>query len=118
MKYFIKAFQNYANFNGRARRKEYWYFHLFSFLLLWLILVIVILIFGEKTGTIIYYLYYFLLLIPNLALFVRRMHDVDKSGWYIFFPFYNIYLLFIEGTKGENKYGADPKMEQEPTKIT
>jgi uncharacterized membrane protein YhaH (DUF805 family) len=41
---------------------------------------------------------------------VKRMHDVDKSGWYLFIPIYNVILAFTEGTKGVNKYGADPKM--------
>lgn len=48
-------------------------------------------------------------LLPSLAVSVRRLHDVNKSGWFYLVPFYNLYLLCIDGTRGENAYGEDPK---------
>ena len=51
----------------------------------------------------------FALLIPSLAVAVRRMHDVGKSGWFLLVPIYNLILALTEGTKGENEYGPDPK---------
>jgi uncharacterized membrane protein YhaH (DUF805 family) len=47
--------------------------------------------------------------LPSLALAIRRMHDVDKSGWYSLIPIYNLILLCTEGTTGDNRFGADPK---------
>lgn len=47
--------------------------------------------------------------LPSIAVAVRRMHDINKSGWFILIPFYNIYLFCIDGTRGENAYGEDPK---------
>ena len=50
------------------------------------------------------------LLIPSIALAVRRMHDNDKSGWWILVPIYNIIVIwFMEGTRGPNRFGPDPK---------
>jgi uncharacterized membrane protein YhaH (DUF805 family) len=49
------------------------------------------------------------LLVPSIAVGVRRMHDVGKSGWFILIPIYNLILACTEGTQGENEYGADPK---------
>ena len=122
MKYFIKAFQNYANFKGRARRKEYWYFLLFimpfSMLCTIIDLVMKTNLFGIQGLGITKILFQLVVFLPTTALSVRRMHDVNKSGWYVLIPFYIIIVAFVEGNLGENKYGADPKMEQEPTKIT
>jgi len=56
-------------------------------------------------------IYVLAVLIPGIAVGVRRMHDVDKSGWFLLIPIYNLILACTEGTKGENEYGADPKEE-------
>ncbi len=121
MNYYLKVLQNYANFNGRARRKEYWMFGLFQ-----LIFVILAMILDNVLGTtfpplpygLIYVLYALATLIPGLALIVRRLHDLNKSGWMILIgliPFVGGIWLFVlmclEGTKGENQYGLDPKQE-------
>jgi uncharacterized membrane protein YhaH (DUF805 family) len=52
-------------------------------------------------------------LIPSIAVGVRRMHDVGKSGWYLIIPIYSLILAFTQGEKGSNQYGADPKNESE-----
>jgi uncharacterized membrane protein YhaH (DUF805 family) len=49
-------------------------------------------------------------LIPSIAVGVRRMHDVGKSGWFLLIPIYNLILALSEGEKGDNKYGPDPKV--------
>lgn len=56
-------------------------------------------------------LYSFAVLIPGIAVAVRRMHDVGKSGWFILIPIYNLILAFTEGEKGNNEYAMDPKGE-------
>jgi uncharacterized membrane protein YhaH (DUF805 family) len=48
-------------------------------------------------------------LIPTIAVAVRRVHDSDKSGWFVLVPIYNLILMFLEGTKGPNRFGPDPK---------
>jgi len=108
MKYYLKVLQNYANFNGRARRSEYWYFFLFNTL----ISLVLGFIDGLLDTTIIGSLYSLAVLIPTIAVGVRRMHDVGKSGWFLLIPIYNIILAVTDGEKGENSYGPDPKEEQ------
>ena len=107
MYYYIKVLQNYATFSGRARRKEYWMFVLFN--------VIVAFAFGFVCGLIgipeIANLYTLAVLLPSIAVGVRRMHDVGKSGWYLLIPIYNFILAVTEGEKGENQYGTDPKAD-------
>ena len=111
------VFDNYANFNGRARRSEYWYFSLTSGLIA-IILGIVDnvsgLIFGVEETGIIGTLYSLLVFLPGLAVMVRRLHDVGKSGWFLLIAFtcigiiWLLVLFCIEGDQGKNKYGADP----------
>ncbi|WP_166921263.1 DUF805 domain-containing protein [Flavobacterium poyangense] len=105
------VFENYANFEGRARRKEYWMFFLAN--------IIVSMIIGFGVGFIsaltspglapISNVYSLAVFIPSIAVAIRRMHDIGKSGWYILIPIYNIILLATEGDRGTNEYGEDPK---------
>ncbi|MCC5945694.1 MAG: DUF805 domain-containing protein [Bernardetiaceae bacterium] len=108
MHYYLKVLQNYANFKGRARRSEYWYFVLFS------IIISVVLAIIEQflgIGDILSNLYSLAIFIPSLAVAVRRMHDVGKSGWFILIPIYNLILAVTDGVVGANEYGEDPKAE-------
>ncbi len=105
MKWYLMVLKNYAGFKGRARRKEFWMFYLFT-----TIISMAISIIGMYTKVLwISLLYSIAVLIPFIAVAARRMHDVGKSGWFFLIPFYNIYLLCINGQAGENKYGPDPK---------
>jgi len=121
-------FENYANFKGRARRSEYWYFALANGLISILLVVIGVIIgsvFGDAlTGGIIGYvlfgLYALATLLPGLGVVVRRLHDVGKSGWFYFVAFIpfigGIWILILfctEGNRGPNQYGPDPKNETE-----
>lgn len=110
MKYFLIVLQKYAVFTGRARRKEYWYFTLFSIIFSF-VLGLIDGMLGLKIGNqgIISTLYSIFVLIPNIAVAIRRMHDVGKSGWFCLIPIYNIILAATAGDVGENKYGEDPK---------
>jgi len=105
MKYYLKVLQNYATFSGRARRSEYWYFFLFN--------VIISIPFGFVCGIMkvpqLANLYSLAVLLPSIAVGVRRMHDVGKSGWFLLIPIYNLILACTNGVNGENQYGADPK---------
>lgn len=109
--------ENYANFEGRARRSEYWYFVLFNFIItLSAYIVSILLIFFG--GFILWFfipIFSLATLIPSLAVQVRRLHDVNKSGWWLLIaliPFGAIVLLIFyctEGDRGSNQYGSDPK---------
>jgi uncharacterized membrane protein YhaH (DUF805 family) len=107
MKYYLKVLQNYANFNGRARRAEYWYFVLFNVIAS----AIVGFIAGLMNFGLLSNLYSLAVLLPSIAVAVRRMHDVGKSGWFILIPIYNFILAVTAGDSGENEYGQDPKGE-------
>ena len=108
MQYYLKVLQNYATFTGRARRSEYWYFYLFNF-----IISLVLGMIGGAMGFVwLSTIYSFAVLVPGIAVGVRRMHDTGKSGWFLLIPIYNIILLCTDGDKGTNKYGPDPKQPE------
>lgn len=112
MKWYLKVMKQYTDFHGRARRKEYWMFQLLNAILLYGLLIIGVIIGNVKDAPQLMFLgigYMFSTLIPSIAVSVRRMHDLGKSGWYALIPFYNIYLNLQKGEKGENQYGADSK---------
>lgn len=115
------VFENYANFNGRARRSEYWYFALMNFIVL-IVAAVLDSTLGLNFSPLPYgYLYLVVALatfIPGLAVAVRRLHDVGKSGWFYFIALIPIIgaiwllvLFFTEGNQGENQYGPDPKAD-------
>lgn len=121
MNYYLKVLQNYANFNGRARRKEYWMFTLFNiiFTIIASILDNILGLANDLTGYgPIYIIYALAMLIPGLAVAVRRLHDVGKSGWMLFIAFipligaiWLLVLMVTDGITGSNEYGPDPKNE-------
>jgi uncharacterized membrane protein YhaH (DUF805 family) len=112
--------RKYADFSGRARRTEYWMFSLFNF-----IFAIVAIVLDNILGTasqdlgygIIYGLYGLAIILPTWAVTVRRLHDVGKSGWWIFIsliPIIGGIWLFVltvtDSQPGDNAYGANPKL--------
>ncbi len=128
MKWYLKVVRdNYANFSGRARRQEYWMFVLFNviFSILAMLLDITLGITIEGVGVgfsygygPLYMIYSLAVLIPKLAVTIRRLHDVGKSGWMfliILIPLIGVIWLLVlkctEGEKGANQYGLDPKSE-------
>jgi uncharacterized membrane protein YhaH (DUF805 family) len=126
MEYMIMPLKRYADFSGRSRRKEYWMFVLFQMLLLVPLILIAALLggtsddpanpFGSVAMLIVVAVYFLVFLIPGIAVQVRRFHDQDKSGWFIllgFIPYVGGIILFVfmclEGTRGPNRFGPDPK---------
>lgn len=95
----MRGLQNYTTFTGRASRSEFWYFLLFFYIANFLGNLI-----SDVLGTIIS----LALLLPYLAVGVRRMHDRNKSGWYLIVPIFNIYLLATVGDSGPNRFGPKP----------
>lgn len=119
MNWYIKVWKQFADFNGRARRKEYWMFALFN-IIFTIVAAILDNVLGTTFGALPYGMFYLIyglaVLIPGLAVGVRRLHDTGKSGWMMLvalIPFVGaiwLLVLFVtEGNPGENKYGPNPK---------
>jgi uncharacterized membrane protein YhaH (DUF805 family) len=112
----------YATFSGRARRAEYWWFVLFE-VLVGIVAGILDAILGTDFGSgsgVISLLVTLALLLPGIAVTVRRLHDTDRTGWWILIalvPFAGFIVLLVftvmDGTPGPNRFGASPK--QPPT---
>ena len=122
MKYFIKAFENYATFSGRATRTEYWMFYLFYTIFYFLIYGIIFVGAGMENDTVVLVgsglvlLYVLGTLLPLWAVSVRRLHDVGKSGWYVLINMIPIagviwflVLMCTDSEMGSNSYGPNPK---------
>ncbi len=114
----MKVLKQYADFSGRARRKEYWMFYLFNCIIAFVLLIPFAFINDTKVILFIglYFIYALGVMIPSIAVLVRRLHDIDKSGWWYFISFvpfigsiWLLVLLCTEGTRGRNSYGPDPK---------
>lgn len=115
MNWYLKVIHQYFDFTGRARRKEYWMFTLINILISWL-LPLIDFILGTFYFTTISYIYSILIFIPALAVLLRRLHDVGKSGWYFFLiliPFIGwlwlLILLCMDSVPRPNIWGDNPK---------
>ena len=119
MNWYLEVLKKYAVFSGRARRKEYWYFFLFNF-----IIGIVLGVIDAATGSVskeagmglLGSIYALAILIPGTAVSVRRIHDTDRSGWWLLIgliPLIGAIVLLVfmvrDSTPGENQYGVNPK---------
>lgn len=138
MYWYLKCLRQYVDFKGRARRKEYWMFFLFN-LIFGIVTSFIDVMIGWKVVSSLYSIAVFL---PGLALFVRRLHDIGKSGWWFFVPFVfafvggllgitvpnsiipavivmivgivlPLYWACLDGEGGSNQWGPDPKAEEE-----
>jgi uncharacterized membrane protein YhaH (DUF805 family) len=109
--YYIAAMKKYATFQGRSRRSEYWY--------MYLVVILANFIGGFIDGALslsgatgagpIGGIISLIHILPTIAAGVRRMHDINKSGWWLLVPIYNIFLLATNGDVGTNRFGEDPK---------
>jgi uncharacterized membrane protein YhaH (DUF805 family) len=116
MDWYLKVVKNYAGFSGRARRKEYWMFFLFN-----VVISVVLAVLGAVTGATTLFgavsvLYFLALLIPGIAVTIRRLHDTGRSGWWILIglvPLVGFIILIVfmvqDSQPGPNQYGPNPK---------
>lgn len=111
MSWFIQALKNYAAFEGRARRKEFWYFILF-FMLSFIVAGLVDSLIGLPILSAIAFLG---LIIPSISVSVRRLHDTGRSGWWYLLslvPIVSLVLIVffvLDGESETNRFGANPK---------
>ena len=119
MNWYLHVLKNYATFSGRARRKEYWMFFLISALIS-IVLTLLDILLGtysvEYEAGLFSGLYSLLILIPSIAVVVRRLHDTDRSGWWILIsliPLIGVIVLFVfmclDSQPGTNRFGVNPK---------
>lgn len=113
MEWYLKVLKNYVGFEGRARRTEYWMFVLFNFLISF---VLSLLEYIAQMPPFLSILYSLFILLPSLAVFVRRLHDTGRSGWYILLgliPIVGGIILLVfalqDSEQSENQYGPNPK---------
>lgn len=125
MQWMLMPLRRYADFQGRSTRMEFWMFFLFVTIVMFVLQMLMGIMFassmsvdpqtGVVTGAggmgifaIIIWLFYLAILIPSIAVGVRRMHDQDKSGWFILIPIANLVFYCLPGTPGPNRFGPDP----------
>ena len=119
MNWYLEVLRKYATFDGRARRKEYWYFILFNAIAQFILTIIdsVTGSFSPETGIgLLAGIYTLAVLIPGIAVSVRRLHDTERSGWWLLvalIPIIGAIVLFIfmvlDSQTDENKFGINPK---------
>ena len=108
----LQPLKKYADFQGRARRKEYWYFVLLCFAINFVIgFTGGLLGHGAQATTgVVTGLFALGTILPSIAVGVRRMHDTDRSGWWLLLPLVNLVFLCSNGQQGQNRFGDDPKV--------
>lgn len=120
MDWYIKVLKDYAVFEGRASRAEYWYFILFNIIAAVILMLIEnalgLVLITENGGVgFLSMIYALAVFVPSLAVAVRRLHDTDRSGWWVLLaliPLLSLVLIvffIFKGTEGENQYGAAPQ---------
>ena len=124
MELMFAPLKRYFDFSGRSRRKEFWLWVLFVWVVLFVLMYLdsALGLGGTATGYAeggsvgfnmtggwLTNLFALATIIPGIAVAVRRAHDQDKSGWFVLIPIYGLIMMFIEGTRGPNRFGPDPK---------
>ena len=119
MSWFIEALRKYAVFRGRSRRKEYWFFVLFVVVISTVLTIIDGLIgaYDRSTGVgLLSAIFSLAILIPSISVSVRRLHDIDRAGWWVLIslvPLVGWIVLLVfhvqDSTPGTNRYGPNPK---------
>lgn len=107
-RYYIGVLKNYATFDGRARREEFWYFFLFN--------TIISIILSAISAGVLYGIYCLATIVPQIALAARRLHDTNRSGWWQLLgliPLVGIIVLVVffiqDSQQGDNRFGSNPK---------
>lgn len=115
MNWYIAVLKKYAVFEGRARRKEFWMYMLFNYIFY---VVLGMLAAMADSLAILFGIYFLATFLPGLGVSIRRLHDTNRSGWWVlisFIPFIGAIILLVffvqEGQADENAYGPNPKTD-------
>jgi|JI10StandDraft_1071094.scaffolds.fasta_scaffold620909_2 uncharacterized membrane protein YhaH (DUF805 family) len=114
MNEFMTVMKKYAVFSGRASRREYWMFTLFTIIIGFVLGFIEGLtgLFEDSTQSVFGGIFNVVIFLPSIGVAIRRAHDTGKSGWWILVPIYSFILMVLPGDKGDNAHGPDPYAEQ------
>lgn len=114
MSHYLDVLKKYAVFSGRAQRAEYWYFLLFNLVIGFVLFFLGIFI--GKIALFAYWIYVVAVLIPSIAVSVRRLHDTNRSGWWVLISFVPIVggiillvFMVLDSDPNSNQYGPNPK---------
>lgn len=105
----LEALKKYAVFEGRAGRKEFWYFTLFNALVVFLLSAFELAANPSAEESQLASIYQLAVLLPSVAVGVRRTHDTGHNGWWVLAPFVNLVFWLTGGDVGPNRYGEDPR---------
>lgn len=127
MNWYVEVLKKYAVFSGRARRKEYWFFTLFNAIASFAIGFVdgLLGLLNEATGFgVLGTIYLLAVLIPSIAVSVRRLHDTDRSGWWLLLALIPvvgaivlIVFMVLDSKPGANRFGPNPKAEPLPADV-
>jgi uncharacterized membrane protein YhaH (DUF805 family) len=121
MNWYLKVLSNYVGFSGRSRRKEFWIFNLINTSFAIFLTIIDISLFNHDpmnpaSIAILSSIYFFAVALPSFAVMERRLHDTDRSAWWmllLFLPIIGAIILIVflsqDGTPGDNRFGSNPK---------
>lgn len=109
MDWYMGVLKKYTVFDGRARRKEYWMFFLFNFIISFAISFVLGLLHLGLLASMISMVYMLAILLPSIAVGIRRMHDTNHSGWWLLVPLVNLIFACTDSQPGPNQYGPNPK---------
>lgn len=112
MKHYLAVWRKFAQFDGRSRRSEYWYFTFINLLIMYVL--------AHTVTSTLFGLFLLAIIIPLASVSVRRLHDIGHSGWWLLIKLIPLFgsLLFLAlmatgSQPEENKYGSNPKMKRE-----
>ena len=120
MNWYLQPWKKYIDFEGRAQRKEYWVFVLLNFVIVGVLGILDGSTMGPgmhgQGGGVLTAIFGLVSLVPSVAVAVRRLHDTDRSGWWVlisFIPLLGMLVLLVfmllDGTPGDNRFGSNPK---------
>jgi len=127
MSWYLEVLKKYAVFSGRARRKEYWMFFLINLLISAVLIAIDSLIgtFSQTGFGLLQGLYSLAVLIPSIAVTVRRLHDTGRTGWWILIGLIPVIggivlliFMLLDSQPGVNQYGPNPKADYSASRLT
>lgn len=117
------GFRNYVNFAGRSVRSEFWYWTLFVWLVSISTIILDSALFPNVSGSPLNGVWTLATFLPGLAVWVRRLHDTNRSGWWLLIAFTIVGIVFLvvwacmRGTPGANRFGPDPLGKRQPASI-